>query len=127
MRRLDMAAALSLVALFALTGCSDDGSSPDPAPTGQADAGFSVTGTFRVSGGPAPGIDKPLGGTVTFGGPVSEEVSAGNGTFAVTLPPGKYIVTGHPDGHFAAATCPSFAAIVVGEQTSPVEVTCVVE
>ena len=127
MRRVDTAAALGLAALLVLAGCSDDVGNPNPTPTDAPDQGVSVTGTFRVQGGPTPGIDEPLGGTVTFDGPASEEVDAPNGTFTVALPPGTYTVTGHPAGNFAAADCPSATVVVADEQASPVEVTCIVE
>lgn len=106
-------AALLLGVLFvaALSSCSEaDGKEAKPsAPNTVA---VDVTGTFRVTGGPAPGIDKPLGGTVTFDGPVSEQVSAQDGTFTVGLPPGQYAVTGQPNGYFAAATCLSSTVTV---------------
>lgn len=74
-----------------------------------------MDGTFRVNGGPYPGIDEALSGTITFEGPITEEVSAADGMFTVGLPPGEYKVTGQPEGHFAAV------------QTERVEVACIVE
>lgn len=127
MIRIDVAGAVTVVTLLALTGCSDSDSSPKSDPTRQVDQAVRVAGTFRINGGPAPGIDEPLSGTVTFDGPVTEDVGAVSGTFTVGVPPGEYTVTGQPKGHFAAATCPAAAITVTEEQTSPVEVMCFVE
>lgn len=134
MRRLAVAAvalaavALSLCALVALSGCSDTGSSPNPGPTRQADPAVTVTGTFRLTGGPYPGIDWPLGGTVVFEGPVTERVKVGaNGTFTVGLLPGEYTVTGVPERYFADAKCQSASATIASKNPSKVEVGCYVE
>lgn len=128
MKRFGMASTLAVsVLLAAVPGCSigeaDD--TPSPQPT-SATVG-SVDGTFRVNGGPSPGLDEPLSGTITFEGPVMEEVSAAHGTFTVALPPGEYKVTGLPEGHFAAATCSSTTVTVTALRTERVEVACAVE
>ena len=51
-----------------------------------------VTGTFRVSGGPAPGINEPLSGIIVFDGEGADiEVSVPqSGRFEVRLPGGDY-------------------------------------
>lgn len=132
MKRFGMASTLGgAVLLAAVPGCSiggaDDTPSPQstPAPTRAAVGG--VDGTFRVGGGPYPGIDEPLSGTITFTGPVTERVSASDGTFTVGLPPGEYKVSGQPEGHFAAVICASTTVTVAAAKTERVDVACAVE
>lgn len=99
-----------------------------PLPQATPAVAGSVAGAFGVSGGPYPGVDGPLSGTITFDGRVAEEVTASDGTFALELPPGIYTVTGQPlEGRFAPTTCPSQTVTVVAEQVTTVEVSCVFE
>lgn len=59
-----------------------------------ASSGEPVHGHFYLVGGP-PGPPRPLGGTVTFSGPVTREVSVGNdGRIVTRLPPGNYLAEG---------------------------------
>jgi hypothetical protein len=127
MQRSDAAALVAAAAVVALAGCSGLGGSESQGSTRQPDPDVSLTGTFRVVGGPTPGIDKPLVGTLTFEGPVTEETTATHGTFTVDLPPGDYVVTAQPHGHFAAAACLPTKVTVLAAQTPGVEVACVVE
>ena len=129
MKRFDVTLPLSAaVLLAAMTGCSIEGAddTPSPQPTPTAIGG--VSGTFRVSGGPYPGVDEPLSGIVAFDGRGTEEVTASDGTFALELPPGTYTVTGQPqEGRFAPTTCPPKTLTVVADQVSTVEVSCAFE
>jgi hypothetical protein len=69
--------------------------------SGQGPADGTVTGHLYGVGGPAsvaaPPSPRPWPGTVILTGPgVHREVPVGaNGTFSVTVPPGKYSVVGH--------------------------------
>lgn len=116
------------VVLAAMTGCSIGESEDPPLPEATPAGAGSVAGTFRVSGGPSPGVDEPVSGTVTSKGRGTEEVAQSDGTFAIELPPGTYTVTGHPQkGRLAPTTCTSEAVTVVAEQVTTVEVSCVLE
>ena len=116
------------VLLAAMTGCSVEGADDTPSPQPTPAATGSVAGTFRVSGGPLPGVDEPLSGTVTFDGRGAEEVTTPDGTFNLELPPGTYTVTGQPqEGRFAPTTCPSETVTVVADQVTTVAVSCVFE
>jgi hypothetical protein len=58
-----------------------------------------VAGRFRIVGGPYPGINHPLSGTIevhvrSLRGPVAARVKAVDGTFAVRLAPGAYVFAG---------------------------------
>ena len=63
----------------------------------QHPAAGTLTGHLYGVGGPAPGSPRPWPGTVTLtGAGVSLEVTVGaSGTYSVSVPPGRYTVTGH--------------------------------
>jgi hypothetical protein len=69
--------------------------------SGHGPADGIVTGHLYGVGGPAtltaPPSPRPWPGTVTLSGPgVHRDVPVGaSGTFSVTVPPGRYTVTGH--------------------------------
>ena len=69
--------------------------------SGQGPADGTVTGHLYGVGGPAtisaPPSPRPWPGTVTLSGPgVHRDVPVdASGTFSVTVPPGRYTVTGH--------------------------------
>jgi len=69
--------------------------------SGQGPADGTVTGHLYGVGGPAtisaPPSPRPWPGIVTLSGPgVHRDVPVGaSGTFSVTVPPGRYTVTGH--------------------------------
>lgn len=72
------------VLLAGVPGCAIGGADESPSPRSTSPTTVvSVEGTFRVVGGPYPGIDEPLSGTIKFKGPVTEEVSAADGTFTL--------------------------------------------
>jgi hypothetical protein len=65
--------------------------------SGPGPAEGTLTGHLYGVGGPAPGAPRPWPGTVTLTGPgVRRDVPVGaGGTYAVTVPAGRYTVTGH--------------------------------
>jgi hypothetical protein len=65
--------------------------------SGQNPAEGTLTGHLYGVGGPAPGLPRPWPGTVTLAGPgVHRDVPVGaSGTYSVTVPAGRYTVTGH--------------------------------
>lgn len=126
MKRFGIASTVGVaILLTALAGCIEGVATP--LPPSKPSTVVSVDGTFRVSGGPHPGIDAPLSGTVTFEGPVTEKVSAADGLFTAGLPPGEYKATGQPEGHFATATCLSTTVTVAARHTERIKVVCIVE
>jgi hypothetical protein len=89
-----------------------------------------VTGRFARVGGPAPGAPFPLPGTITARSATGQTytVTAGrDGRFTLSLPPGRYQVTGRSplieSGH---ATCPATRELRVtrGEPAEPITVIC---
>lgn len=91
---------VSAVVVLSLAGCtsvaSGDAQSPVTHPaTGNART-VEVSGDFLRSGGPAPGKDVPLSGTVVFeSSDATLRVTVGSsGHFQVKVPPGRYQVTG---------------------------------
>lgn len=108
-------------------GCSHENDEAGPAYPRTSLRDVQVNGTFRTAGGPAPGADLPLTGTVRFEGPVTREVDSGaDGTFMIDLPPGTYSVVGmpSPDDRSAPSECPSVGVIVEASSTANVEVLC---
>lgn len=124
-----MASQLGVTVLLAtVPGCSNEQADDTPSPRPSSAVTGRVDGTFRANGGPYPGVDEQLSGTITFDGPVTEKVAAPGGTFTLELPPGTYTVTGQPrEGRFTPTTCPSATVTVMAEQSSAVEVSCVFE
>jgi hypothetical protein len=65
---------------------------------GAAERPPGITGTLRLVGGPAPGVNRPSAGTISIVSTTGQgcDVSASRvGSFAVSVPPGRYTVTGH--------------------------------
>ena len=88
--RLMIAAALVAVAA---AGCSQGASGP-------AGSGV-VQGHLYGVGGPAPGSQRPWAGTVLFdgGGRHADVAVEDDGSFSITLGPGRYTVTGRTPGY----------------------------
>jgi hypothetical protein len=65
--------------------------------SGHTPADGTLTGHLYGVGGPAPGLPRPWPGTVTLNGSgVHRDVPVGaSGTYSVTVPAGRYTVTGH--------------------------------
>jgi hypothetical protein len=92
-------AALGLIALSA-AGCGSGGSTANGQP---AKATVTIRGTFRIQGGPFPGINRPLSGLITIHagsetGKVVGTVNAVDGHFQTTVAPGRYVVVGKDSG-----------------------------
>src|SRR5262245_44148237 len=102
-----------------LAGC---GGGPGP--------GRAVTGRFVRVGGPAAGAPFPLPGTITARAATGESFTATagrDGRFTLSLPPGRYQVTGRSplieSGH---EPCPATGELRVtrGKPAGPVTVVC---
>jgi len=113
--------ALTLTALvvLSLAGCTSGASSDarsratDPATRNDAKT-VEVSGDFVMSGGPYPGRDVPLSGTVVFeSSHAALRVTVDDsGHFTVRVPPGRYQVTG---------TSPRFQGRQPCRQRAPLE------
>ena len=104
--------------IVVLAGC---GGGPGP--------GHVVTGRFVRVGGPVPGLF-PLPGTITARAATGQTFTATagrDGRFTLSLPPGRYQVTGRSplieSGH---ETCPATGVLRVtrGKPAGPVTVVC---
>jgi hypothetical protein len=89
-----------------------------------------VPGRFVAVGGPAPGAPRPLPGTITARATTGQSFTAAvghDGRFTLSLPPGRYQVTGHSplinSGH---TPCPATRELRVtrGKPAGPVTVVC---
>jgi len=89
-----------------------------------------VRGTFVRVGGPAPGSPVPLPGTITaraVTGRTFPATAGRNGRFTLSLPPGRYHVTGRsPLMQSGQMICAATAELHVtrGKVTRPVAVVC---
>jgi hypothetical protein len=65
-----------------------------------------LTGHLYGAGGPAPGAPRPWPGTVTLVSPgVHRDVPVGaSGTYSVTVPAGRYTLTGHSPRYGSGAS-----------------------
>jgi hypothetical protein len=132
-----------LAALALATGCNDNNKPTDhgngtPTPVGSSatSAGgrvaADVRGTFRMVGGPYPGISRPLQGTITVhentrDGKVVQTVTTDkHGKFATFLPPGRYWFVG-TSRHITGMGCPNVHAVTVtAAATAHVQVVCAI-
>lgn len=97
-RRCTGVAAIVLAATMSVSGCS--------APNGRCGGTEkclgqfgTINGSFREAGGPAPGFNRPLSGTITvrrggLAGPVAAMVFAHDGRFRVSVGIGVYGLVG---------------------------------
>jgi hypothetical protein len=112
---------VGLTATLAVTGCSSSGSgsaSVGALPQHSVDGigtRVTVTGRLEGVGGPAPGAPRPWPGTVSWRGPTHGTVTVdAHGRFALSLPPGRYALTGHsPRYGDGAYLCRASRALVV--------------
>jgi hypothetical protein len=114
----------SLALGLCLVGC---GSSSTPGNGNGATPTATIVGAFRIEGGPAPGINRPLDGQITIHagtttGHVVATVTAVSGHFRATVPPGRYVAVGKSDGE-SGIPCTGSATALAGH-TSHVTVTC---
>jgi cellulase/cellobiase CelA1 len=88
-----------------------------------------VVGTVREVGGPAPGLNRQLPGTVTAtsrSGRHWHATTTATQPFSLTLPAGTYRLTGtSPLINSGQSECSALApAVVVGDKTTHIEVVC---
>ncbi|MGH2719369.1 MAG: hypothetical protein ACRDJU_12425 [Actinomycetota bacterium] len=102
-----------------------------------------VSGTFRLVGGAAPGVNRAVTGTVeartyTSGGTppdistvtgrlVATGTTSSTGTFALSLPPGRYVVRGRSSQVSANGSpypCFSDPVTVKAQQTAAADILC---
>lgn len=107
------------IALLAmgLSACS----SPASTPSG------TLKGRLMEDGGPAPGLPRSAGGTITvMGHGVSKSLRVGaTGLFTFVLPNGSYTVSGSLAGNKSpCSTTPTGEVKVVAQRTSVVHVFC---
>lgn len=93
----------------------------------------SATGRLLLTGGPWPGVTKPVPGAVSFtsaSGTTSTTSTAPNGEFSLVLPPGRYLASGRsPNVHVNGREdpCRATARVTVAPgETSSVDVVCTV-
>lgn len=121
-----------------LIGCSGCSSSKPGGESSVASTGHgTVTGTIHLTGGPAPGSDKPASGVVyaftsrSLSGTVIATVNAGaDGNFHLSVAPGTYYLAAISPSYTldpppATPPCRGDAPAVVSDGgTSQVEVVC---
>ena len=89
-----------------------------------------LTGHLRQAGGPAPGVNRPVEGTVSISGPDnSVTLNVGrDGLITADLPAGTYTDEGHSPTTLSGneqADCPAVApAVVTAGQTSTSDAIC---
>ena len=84
-----------------------------------------LTGHLRQVGGPAPGVNRPVPGTVTIsGGSATKALPVGDdGSYTVDVPPGTYTVVGHSPTTLTGdqqqdCPAPSAATVTAGTTTT---------
>jgi hypothetical protein len=113
--------AVLVAGMAVLVGCAGS-------PAGQQ----AVSGTFMRVGGPAPGSPVPLPGTITARAATGQTFTASagqNGRFTLSLPPGRYHVTGRsPLMQSGQTACSAEEELQVtsGKSAGPVSVVCLV-
>ena len=97
-----------------------------------AQAGATVSGVLRLSGGPAPGTGTAVAGTVYAfrdssgtGSPVATAVADASGRFEMRLPPGRYYLRGESpklvlDPKPAVPPCRATQVVAVGAGTAAI-------
>jgi hypothetical protein len=87
-----------------------------------------LTGHLRMVGGPPPGIDRPVPGTVTIsdGSTTRQQPVSDDGAYAVDLPPGNYTVVGHsPAAGDNEPACPAASvATITSHMTTTADAIC---
>lgn len=107
---------LALISMALATACSGPsvsaGSSPTSTAVGTHPRSGALRGHLYGVGGPAPGRRRPFPGTITVSGSGSgtrrEAKADSDGAYSMTIPPGRYTVTGHSPGYNGGAVpCPA--------------------
>lgn len=88
---------------------------------------MTIVGTFRIEGGPAPGINRPLSGQITIHagsatGRIVGTATAVSGHFHSTVAPGRYVLVGTTN-HVTGALCTADTTALAGH-TAHVGVRC---
>jgi hypothetical protein len=86
-----------------------------------------ISGSLREVGGPAPGLNRTIGGVirVSRSSIVWEDSTTGAGTFSVDLPVGTYTVTGTSPVILDGGVCSARGPVVVARgRTTRVDVIC---
>ena len=85
---------LALAATSLTAACTTTHARPTT-PTSSPASNATLTGRLIEVGGPAPGLARPVPGSVNIDGPVSRHVTVGpDGKYVAVLPAGTYTVTG---------------------------------
>lgn len=93
-------------------------------------ASGTIAGHLRQVGGPVPGVNRPVPGTVTIsGGSTTKELPVGqDGSYTVDVPPGTYTVVGHSPTTLGGNTqlpCPANGdAVVTSGATTTSDAIC---
>jgi hypothetical protein len=106
---------LAVTAGLCLAACAASAATPNHPPPNQADG--TIVGTFRIQGGPYPGINRPLSGKIEIhagseSGRVVATTTAKAGHFIVTVPAGQYVAVGRT-GSGSSLLCTSGEAKTV--------------
>jgi hypothetical protein len=128
MRRLGPLGATTV--LLCAVGCTHSSpATPPPAtvPATSAHDTASIVGTFEVVGGPAPGLNRPLSGSIEIhlgseSGRIVDTVPATDGHFHALVAPGHYVLVGR-SVHLPDAAC-STAVTAIVSHAAHVQVRC---
>ena len=96
--------------------------------SGSEEAGV-VRGTLREVGGPPPGMDRPVVGTVTLtrSNGVRIRVKTADGRFRVKVAPGTYRLQGtSPLFNSGESTCTGARVLVGANRITQADVTCAI-
>jgi hypothetical protein len=98
-----------------LAACAANAAAPSHPPPNKADG--TIVGTFRIQGGPYPGINRPLSGRIEIhlgseSGRVVATTTAKAGHFTVAVPTGRYVAVGRT-GSGSSLLCSSGEAKTV--------------
>jgi hypothetical protein len=120
-------AVLALAALSLTAACATTHSHP-PAPASSPAGNATLTGLLIAVGGPAPGSPRPLPGSVTIDGLVTQHIAVGSdGSYRAVVPAGTYTVTGtSPQYNDGASNCrtDSDTVTLAAGQTVAADVIC---
>jgi ABC-type Fe3+-hydroxamate transport system substrate-binding protein len=120
-RRLILGILAASVAMAA-AGCGTSSAAPSQSSTA------TIAGTFRIEGGPYPGINRPLSGEITIHtgsatGRVVARVDAVAGRFQVKVPPGRYVAVGQSE-RVGGIGCQSSVGTASANHTVHLAVSC---
>ena len=103
-------------------------SCPSGVSGGAAERPPGMYGTLRMIGGPAPGVSRPVAGTITIADATGRHCDLpvlATGSFDVMLPVGKYRVSGHsPDFGDGKYECSGGVVTVTSARETAVTVVC---